>query len=364
MKVTPEEIYQKRLNQFSAEVSEFKSRSRNLSWLRVLSFIIFIIGFVYLANIGRLDGLLYALATFLIIYIYLLKKHETVKSHLKVLEGLMKINSDELLRADFQLRDLDDGAEYYLGNHPYHIDLDIFGKHSLFQLINRTSSLFGKRILASWLSTHADKSDILKRQVAVQELSEMIELRQSFHAQGLAEDQPEHSNTQALFNWLKSDAVIKNKGIYSTLLVILPVITVSAIVLSSLGIVQTGLPILLMFVNAGILGTLFSTLLEITKQTENGYKSLRSLKEQIKLIENTTFQTEYLRLLKSRLSPENGKASQVLKELSSILDNLQNRANLLYIIFNLTFVIDIYWYLKISKWKAKNEANLEEWFEV
>ncbi len=364
MKETPQEIYRQRLEKFGAEAKDYKSRSISLSWFRVISFVIFIVGFVYMANLGISSGLLYITVIFISLYIFLLKKHEKVKSKLRVLECLAQINSDEILRSNFNLRDFDDGAEFYDGNHPYHIDLDVFGKHSLFQLINRSSSLFGRKILASWLSTHAKKADILTRQQAVEELKSQIDLRQSFQAFGLSEGQTDQRNAQDLFEWLRSQTKVNNKGLYTVLLIVMPILSIGSIVLASLGYVQTGLPILITFINVGILGTLFNKLLEITRQTENGYKSLRSLKEQIVLIENHEFEGEFLKELKSRLSPENEKASQILKELSIILDNLQNRVNLLYFVFNVTLMLDIYWYLKISKWKQKNEANLEEWFEV
>jgi DNA mismatch repair ATPase MutS len=36
----------------------------------------------------------------------------------------------------------------------------------------------------------------------------------------------------------------------------------------------------------------------------------------------------------------------------------------LYQLLNAVLLLDIFWYLKINKWKEENEANLEEWFEV
>jgi len=364
LKETAQEIYELRLEKFSEEAKKLKSDSNTFSAFRVLSFVVFLISFVYAANLGNGSTLLLIFIGFIIIYLTLLKKHEKTKKQLQVHSSLVQINKDELARSNFELNGFDEGIEFFEPSHPYHIDLDVFGRHSLFQLINRTSSVFGRPILANWLSNHAPKEEILLRQQAVQELSKRLDLRQNFQAQGMTEDKPEKSHIKELFIWLKDKTRAKNKGLYQVLMVTLAIITVGSIVFSSLGYVAAGLPILMTFINMAVLGTLFQKLLLITRQTEKGYKSLRSLKEQILLIEENDFESEKLRELKQRLSPENSQASQTLRELSSILDNLQNRANVLYLLFNVTLLLDIYWYLKISRWKEKNEANLEEWFEV
>ena len=279
------------------------------------------------------------------------------------MNNLVQLNKDEIDRSNFHLNGFDDGAEFFEGSHPYHIDLDIFGKHSLFQLINRTSTVFGKPILAKWLSEHASKHEIEARQTAVKELSSKLDLRQYFQAEGMADDKPDSRSIRNLFDWLKSDQKKVNKTLYEFLMIVLALSTLSSIALNYLGYVAIGLPILMVFVNMAVLGTLFQPLLQITRQTENGYKSLRSLKEQILLIEEADFESQVLIKLKSSLGNEHEKASKLLKELSGILDNLQNRANVLYLLFNVILLLDIYWFLKISRWKEKNEANLEEWFE-
>lgn len=50
--------------------------------------------------------------------------------------------------------------------------------------MNRTSTHYGRVLLARWLSTHAKKEEINHRQEAVKELSEAIDFRQNFEALG------------------------------------------------------------------------------------------------------------------------------------------------------------------------------------
>lgn len=364
MKETVQQTYQKRFNDFNHSAKSLKSDSNKFSTLRVVLFIAFTITFVYAANVGNGNLLLSSFLVFVILYLVLLKKHQAVKRNLLIMGNLSQINADEVLRGEFKLSSFEDGMEFFDPTHPYHIDLDVFGKHSLYQLINRTSSVFGKQILAKWLSSHAPKSDIIKRQEAVKELSNQLDLRQEFQAQGMAEEKPNTESIKALFNWLKEEQYVKNRSVYQGLMVVLAISTLTSIILAYFGIVPIGLPILFAFINIGVLSTLFQKLMTITRQTENGYKSLRSLKEQIALIETAELHGTYLQELKASLGAGNKKASSLLQDLSNILDNLQNRSNVLYQIFNAILLLDIHWYLKITKWKEENEANLEEWFET
>lgn len=364
MKETARETFQNRLNQFGETAKVLKSNSTTFSTLRVTLFIVFTITFVLAADAGNSNLLIYSFLGFVILFLILLKKHQAIRKKLHVMNNLVQINAEEIARSNYELSQFDEGNEFFDATHPYHMDLDVFGRHSLFQLINRTSSAFGRNFLAYWLSNHSSKSEILERQSAVKELTSNIDLRQNFQAEGMAEEKPDNQHINALFEWLKSKQESKNKTVYEVLMIVLALTTVGSIVMNSLGYVSIGLPILMVFVNIGVLGTLFQPLMQITKQTENGYKSLRSLKEQILLIEESEFESPVLKKLKDDLNSEQKKASQLLRELSGILDNLQNRANVLYLLFNIVLLLDIFWYLKISRWKERNEANLEDWFKV
>ncbi|MEO8497014.1 MAG: hypothetical protein ABI614_18235, partial [Planctomycetota bacterium] len=63
-------------------------------------------------------------------------------------------------------------------------DLDLFGKASLFQLLNRADTSAGQALLRDWLVTPAAPDQISERQQAVQELSPLLDLREEFNIQG------------------------------------------------------------------------------------------------------------------------------------------------------------------------------------
>lgn len=66
----------------------------------------------------------------------------------------------------------------------YVTDLDIFGEGSLFELLCTARTQAGQETLARWLSTPATRDEILKRQEAVEELRNNIDLREDLATLG------------------------------------------------------------------------------------------------------------------------------------------------------------------------------------
>src|SRR5262249_18513227 len=64
------------------------------------------------------------------------------------------------------------------GGHPYARDLDLFGRASLFELLNTARTEAGESMLASWLARGADADEVHARQPAVGELRPNLDFRE------------------------------------------------------------------------------------------------------------------------------------------------------------------------------------------
>lgn len=76
------------------------------------------------------------------------------------------------------------GAAYISENHPYAIDLDLFGKGSLFELLCTARTQSGESTLVRWLCAPSSRAEILRRQEAVEELRQNIDLREDLAVLG------------------------------------------------------------------------------------------------------------------------------------------------------------------------------------
>ena len=96
-----------------------------------------------------------------------------------------------------------DGAQF-LGEHAYARDLDLFGRGSLFELLNTARTEAGELTLADWLRAGAPLSELLARQLAVDELRGRLDFREDIAI--LAADR-EVTQTGALAKWSSMSAV-------------------------------------------------------------------------------------------------------------------------------------------------------------
>src|SRR5450759_1281589 len=69
-------------------------------------------------------------------------------------------------------------GERFLEDHPYARDLDLFGRASLFELLDTARTEAGEETLAGWLRRGAPVDEVRARQAAVDELRPMIDFRE------------------------------------------------------------------------------------------------------------------------------------------------------------------------------------------
>lgn len=353
--------FEHRYNEFNLKSINLKKRHTNLSWVRVITFVVATLLFVSFANNKVPEGLIITSVVFIILFFLLLKKHISVKREKEFQEELASINYEEIKRSKGDLSGFDNGEEFIDPIHSYHNDLDIFGKNSLFQLLNRTSTRQGRSLFSQWLSKPEDKELIQKRNAAIKELGPKIDWRQNFEAYGRTFND-EKDGVQDLLDWLKETNTILTKKFYRFAVVFFPIATITVLLLWAFGVIPMSSISLMILVNIGVLGSVQKQAKDIYSKTVKGNQALKALKNQISLIENETFDSALMMALKSHFNHDKLKASSSLKELQFILDSLLNRANLLYWGINLVFHIDLITLILAEKWKEKTKADVEKWF--
>ena len=356
------EVFEGRRNAFTEKSNALKKEHISLSWARIIAFILAVVLVVLFANSKTFEGIIAVAVLFPLIFFTLLKKHVAVKNEKSFQEELAKINEEEILRKNGDLSSFDHGTEFIEPTHPYHIDLDVFGKNSVFQLVNRTSTSSGKKKLAKWLSKPERKEEILKRQDAIKELGVKVDWRQHFEAYGRTYSGDE-SGIKQLIEWLgEPNRILKNR-FYTIAIIIFPLATLTSILLWSFGLAPLSYLSLIILINIGILGSVLKHAKDIYSKTVKSNQALTAFENQIRLIEEESFASGKMTQLKSHFLQTDFKASDSIKSLQFVLDGLHNRANLLYWPFNLGVLMDVFWLLKAEKWKDNSKGNIAHWFD-
>ena len=169
------EFYQQRVTNFQEKVLLSDQIIRKYAWARVLAAVAIIsLGYLGFSN----SFFFFALLPLLILFFYLVRIQLKKENERKILNLLVNLNSYEAASPNHNFSNFSAGEEFIEPHHAYKHDLDIFGKGSVFQYINRCATHLGEINLANGL-THLrfSKASILERQEAIRELAKEIEFR-------------------------------------------------------------------------------------------------------------------------------------------------------------------------------------------
>ncbi|CAG5018912.1 DNA mismatch repair protein MutS [Dyadobacter sp. CECT 9275] len=371
------DIYKIKIQEYHAAAMKLEKVINTLSIFRLLSFVLSVAVIMVLAN-ARSVGLLLLVAPLCMLGFALLIKRYNRLFYLKQHTTFLKqINEEEVLRQENKLSGFETGQTFLKRDHAYVSDLDIFGTHSLFQLINRTTTETGQGLLATWLSEPAPKNIIAERQEIIRELSPELEWRQDFQASGM-----HSSNTSSDYNklleWIEKPVkLLPQQTKYICMGILLSLISTAAAVYFIYGLfadhvsfsVTHAFPLIIsLLINKFTLKRIDPVTEEVILGTQDNVKILKGYQSLIAKIEGGKFQSGALVRLQSAFSHNGYSAVKEIHKLRKILEIFQQKGhqkpiggNTFYAIFNLLWLSDIYLILLAEKWKYKNRNSLKIW---
>ncbi|WP_341876682.1 MutS family DNA mismatch repair protein [Defluviitalea saccharophila] len=299
---------------------------------------------------------------FLGFWMYQDRLHEKID----YLSGVIAINNRHLDRISGKWDGFSDiGEEFIDPEHPYGCDLDIVGKKSLFQFLNRTHTWYGRHAFAKDLLHPSNtKEEIQKRQETILELSKDIEFTNQmeyyFSKIGL-----DNTSTPDLVNNLKDSKPFIPNNLLKFALIYAPVMTVLLIafmlIFKAKNLYLTGAT--LAFLQALLWALGFpKTQMYLGTISNTSYK-LAPYGTVIETLKDKKFHSEKLIEIQTQLSTSEYSAAQAIKDLDRILSKLSVRNNLIiYFILNVFLLWDYQCAFMLEAWKAKYAHLSEKWF--
>lgn len=357
--------YIRRKEEFSRLSAEQKRTGSLISHLRTFVFLIGAGGGGYLLYRGqyRLGGIV--LVTGVLLFFHLIIKHEELKQKLRRTELLISLNETGLARLDGRWNEFADmGEEYIDPDHPFSNDLDLFGKASLFQWINATTTYFGRQHLRGILTGQPDEPELIcARQEAIAELAEKIDWRQRLQAEGLYITGGKNDPIR-LLRWAEAAAEGVIPAWQIPLLYILPVTAVAALLSYILipglhwlvPIAPLGIQLLFHQTHKTKMDALFKTFLKY-KQTIRIYHGL------LEMVESEKYASPYLQQLQTRLTDAAGRrASREIRRLGKLFDLIDIRYVPLYqVICNALVLWELHCVRALERWKADSGPAFRHW---
>ncbi|MBT4398521.1 MAG: hypothetical protein HOD37_03485 [Bacteroidetes bacterium] len=355
--------YSQLRDKYTLDLLQARSRERTIAFLRALLFLIALALIITFIKTNAWLGIVLPLLLFAG-FIYLVQKSSRIKARVVFLKNLIQVNEDELKAIKGDLSPFKSGNKYIDYHHTYSYDLDVFGEHSLYRLLDRTGTVPGRdQLAAELLDTELDREVILQRQKAVKELASELNWRQEFLATA-RQIEFEKDETRELQNWLRSKDYFLGKKIYPILFILIPLISVAIPVLIGFNIISIYsalyyiLPLALVAIQA-------KRILSEQNKVGRFVKLFRKYYSLLLLLEKPGYKSEYLKKLQARLNHKGQVASNIVNQLSGILWGLESRNNLIMaFLLNAFMVWDLRYMVRLEIWRRDFGDEFDTWLDV
>ena len=357
----PQEYYRQKIKGLNSEIQTLKTKRNVLTVAKLLTFVAIIVsGFYLIENQNEPQIISLALSFLAFVAMGVL---DTKVSYQYRLQKQLKISTQteiDYLSRDFSA--LETGVEFKNPKHFYSHDLDIFGKESLFQGVNRTVTKEGKTKLADWLlGAKNTVEEITEKQKAVAELKDVADWRLLFNATGNSkeEDKKESSFTE----WLENTALFNKKHIP----VLYALIAVNAAIIATafFGFIDSNYA----FYSMGVLLFIVFRFVKKTNQVHQNLdsftKSFNHYNQLLQLVNAQEFSSAKLTSAKAKLFGGDHNALLAFSGASKILGAFDQRSNILVTIFlNAIYMRDLFLLIRLDQWKEKYNPYLLEWIDT
>jgi hypothetical protein len=359
---TPVETYKQRIASLTASLQLLKKKKDLIAWSRFFSLLAAALSIYYLRDTSLMAAILICLgciALFLRLLVLSANNNEKIAN----LNQLIQVNATEIRIATGDFHHLPAGNEFLPPVHEYAHDLDIFGRASLYQYINRTTSEQGNHLFAGWLRSPAEATIIPERQAAVKELAPMAAWREQLQGFGLA-NKITISTEKKIKSWLETSNHFSS-AFWKVCRIVLPLVILSALVLHIVDMLPSKWFYLLVLIFFVLSALVTRKVLPIHYQLDKIVKEISSLSNSLSWIEKQEFNSPLLIRLRSHYADKEVVASRELKTLKDILDRMDFRLNPIVFFFLNTFLFwDLQQVILLEKWKDKNRLHLQHWFET
>ena len=360
----PHDHYTRQIADAQSELKRVRQNITRISLLRVLLFTAGTAGIISLFHEEGWKIILTVCCTFLPFFI-LLKVHDRLFRRRDWLETLIRVNQEELQGLAGDNSCFEEGNKYTNPEHEYAFDLDVFGKRSLFQMINRTCTCFGEKCLAAWMQHHlTDKSAIEMRQEAVRDLSVRPHFREQFRVTGLT-CQGQATDGEEIRQWCESPAKYLHAAWVKAFVWGVPLVNgllLAAALFHIAPMSWFGLSFMLFVIIS------FGIIKRATAVQENYGKRLKTLNSYARLIalaKNEKWEASAIRQLMDSLDIDGKSPAEALTQLSKELDRLDLRNNqLLYVILEGSIFFQLQQIVRIERWKERYGKQVIGWLSV
>jgi len=359
------DLYRGRVANADLRIEKYKSLSFRYSMVRLS---IFILAIPLLYFILKTTIFVFLLCLILVLSLFLWAVYRQSKYDKILAQALAfkAINVNEIDAISAHKNLYYDGEGYKIHNHFYTEDLDIFGPHSLYGLVNRSRTYFGNQMLKNLFLEKTTEEEIRQRQEAVEELKDNIEWRQDFAVRLFdSEELHDFNVAETITQQLSMDMTFATNTFLTLYRRILPFIWITLVVLYiSLPQIANTVFAAVFLGNLLLTGKFTKQISAIQGKLSQASGSIKKYVDALASIFESSWKSKLLIQRTSKFETEKAKMPiKSLSELSLLINKLDYRLNFLVAIFLNGFIL---WDLRIifllNTWQKNNEDEITKIF--
>ena len=248
----------------------------------------------------------------------------------------------------------------FLEDHSYAHDLDLFGRASLFELINTTRTGAGETTLAEWMRAGTAIDEIRARQAGVAELRPMLDFREDV---AVLADESAIGRTGPLASW----AAAPPTGFSRTIRVALPAVAAVTVVLGTMAYVErVSLTVLLLWIGGvaefqWLWRRRFDHAIHAVETPERDLALLLSLLERI---EREPFSSPRLTALRQALVTNGVAASRRIAQLRRLVSWVDSTHNMMFAPVAYLLLVKPQLAVAIDRWHLRYGPAVAQWLRA
>ncbi len=358
--------YRQRADGHAVLRDALRRRSTFIARLRLASFLV---GGVFLVSGLRMQeaAAIYAGLGCFSLFGALVVRHARIEEGVEWHEALRIVNERAIARIERRWDDLpagDASPSIDQAHHPYAIDLDLFGRASLFQLLGPAATPLGGGTLARWLMQPAGRAEILDRQDAVGELVDPVEWRLELAAHGHIAHGWEEVDVTRLLAWAEGPQAPHLRLLVAVTIVILASfwVLLALFAWEVLDAAWFGIPLIVSVVISFALSKPIQTAFD---RAGSGERSLERYAVILEQVSARTFTSARLARLHGMLSGDGG-SPRAMRRLNRILGcaELRRGAAILHGPIQVLTLWDFWVLFALERWRRTAGVHVRQWLEA
>ena len=371
----PRSIYTERLAARRAEITQQEKRHRQLGHLQ-LGVAASAVALVWMALAKNAFSILWVLVP-AAVFAAVVVIHEQLLQRLERRRRAARYYEKALARLDGRWAGTGEAGERYNDPaHPYAMDLDLFGKGSVFELLCTARTRIGEDRLAEWLKTPAAPAVAKARNESVDELRPGLDLREELAI--VAEEARSGVDPVALARWAEAPASLRQAGFRHSvrLFTVLGVAGFVALWMHlaySAGVAHWSealdnllrdLFLVALVVNGWFLYRHSGPMGGAVSAVEEAAHELGLISEVLVRMEREPFHSTLLKSLRASLDAEGEPPSKRLARLKRLTEYLDSRDNVFVRILEPFVLWTPHLALAVEDWRAHSGAAVGRWLHA